>query len=80
MLDIESLLSFACALLEFFVPGYRAQERPRRCPTCKSRLLSETGQGYTRTEPVGLEGAEVMLHYLEYRCSGCGDLSHFRTY
>lgn len=79
MIDIESLSSLVCGLLDFFVPGYYAPERRRRCPTCKSRLLSETGRRYTHREPVGLEGAEIMVHYREYRCTGCGDHCHIRA-
>jgi hypothetical protein len=76
---IEFLLGLFGAFVDFLLAGSPARVGPHTCQTCKSYNLFETGQGYTRTEPVGLEGADVMVHYREYRCTDCGDRCHIRA-
>ena len=76
---IEFLLSIFGTFVEAFLLGSPAGAGPHTCQICKSYNLFETGQGYTRPEPVGLEGAEIMVHYREYRCSDCGDRCHIRA-
>lgn len=64
--------------VEFFLLGSPAWVGPHTCQECKSNNLFETGQERTRREPVGLQGAEVMTHYREYRCIDCDNLTYIR--